>query len=1375
MSSNRFRRIKRLGAALTAGALGVGFLPIAALTGTASASAPTPTAQSTAAFCANAPTANPFTDLPAADVHFANVLCMVGGGITHGTTPTTYSPATPVRRDQMASFIARFLDLAKSLETTAGSLTALPASGPDAFADDNGDAHETNINRLAAAGIVGGLSDPQCLAMTPPVAPPCYGPAEPVTRAQMASFINRAIGFLTGTPFSSSTDFFDDDNGNVHEDNINGLAGAGVVQGPGGGLYNPDGDVPRDQMGSFIIRGAAKLNALGKIKILPPPAGTADISVTPSPAPAILFASANAADPAGKRHFDVHVNTSTITGPVDVFLAPSTAPNIDLTTFAARWEDDNNDLRADQVNPVISNALQAKIVAINGVNPVGGATGYVDNQALPASGDFTVDIQLVGPINLNQGAPAVFLGVMRDANGDNRLSVAADKTPTEPVAIGGFTAWTSLVPANVTGLTRPVIFGGFPFTLFNLLTVDVNTSDAAFPQNPRFPYDGNDIFKINNVIVTMDQFNKALNPFDTILINFNNDPAGVSEFNITNDIGQAAPADLAIQVLNLDAGSTANDVRGTFTTAVSNQSGVVYHVQRASTAGTDGLCGTPDDGLPSLTFADTQTIKLNTIIGQDPGDQLTFTDSNVANGCYEYRIQVIDTATSNVRNSNVVGTLAAPVLVPAPNDVTAPRIMTGAGKDIGNPGTVDTGDKVALLFDEQMNLATGDILRFKDFAGEFRNVILGTGNTFVVTTRGGQTALVITFTAALTAEGDADGNAANNDGLIEWNGLTIDATTGVTDLASNEVALGTSDVAINIDTTAPAINSADGTVGFNQIIVVFNEAFDPTTAADSSKYQVNNGGGVTNDPVTNALPSTSAAPSGIAGTNGEFIAKAWVQVTLNVQFPLQSGSTMTHAVADLLGNAGNITGTPTAINTNTGILATCSGTCHTSENGTSVTIAYTLAQQPTSNVTLTVTSGNTAEGTVSGSPLVFTPANFATPQSVTVTGVNDNVADGNVPFTVTATASSADANFNGGTKATTVTNDDNDTAAIVRNPTSVTVTEAAGPNHTATFGVSLATQPSSTVNMSVSPSNSSLATSSPSSLTFTAANFATPQNVTVTGVDNAISGANPPSSINLTVLSGSAPEYVAVGSASEPVTLTDDETLGPPGMTLSGGDSIINVGTKTVTAVYNEAMNCNGGNTIAAGRYTYTNAASTGQAGGPFTGSNIANGPGPNSCVITFNSAVNFTAGDAGTLTYTRGGGGACGANQVCDIDPGSPAEALTETAQSSIAGSPDITSVVATAGGNTITLTYDEPVLCSTVDNSVPITDDYTVQVNGTGKAITSATCLGTNDNTIVLVLNTPLVLADSVQVTQIANSTSDNRGNLTPAQNPGAVVTGP
>lgn len=53
----------------------------------------------------------------------------------------------------------------------------------------------------------------------------------------------------------SSPDAFDDDDGNVHEANINKLANAGIVQGTSATTYEPDGKVSRAQMATFVAQG----------------------------------------------------------------------------------------------------------------------------------------------------------------------------------------------------------------------------------------------------------------------------------------------------------------------------------------------------------------------------------------------------------------------------------------------------------------------------------------------------------------------------------------------------------------------------------------------------------------------------------------------------------------------------------------------------------------------------------------------------------------------------------------------------------------------------------------------------------------------------------------------------------------------------------------------------------------------------------------------------------------------------------------------------------------------------------------------------------------------------------------------------------------
>ena len=92
-------------------------------------------------------------------------------GITAGcaTDPPRYCPDNFVTRAQMASFLVRALDL--------------PAASPAGFTDTAGNVHAANIDALAAAGITLGCS-------TDPLR---YCPDQPVTRAQMASFLHRAL------------------------------------------------------------------------------------------------------------------------------------------------------------------------------------------------------------------------------------------------------------------------------------------------------------------------------------------------------------------------------------------------------------------------------------------------------------------------------------------------------------------------------------------------------------------------------------------------------------------------------------------------------------------------------------------------------------------------------------------------------------------------------------------------------------------------------------------------------------------------------------------------------------------------------------------------------------------------------------------------------------------------------------------------------------------------------------------------------------------------------------------------------------------------------------------------------------------------------
>ena len=153
----------------------------------------------------------------------ADILWLANSGITGGCGDGRFCPRSMVTREQMASFLVRAL--------------SLPATPNDYFTDDETSQHEADINRLAASGITGG-----CAAGR-------FCPSSVVSRAEMASFLSRALKLG-----ATATDYFSDDETSQHEANINRLAASGITGGCGPGRYCPGSSVTREQMAAFLRR-----------------------------------------------------------------------------------------------------------------------------------------------------------------------------------------------------------------------------------------------------------------------------------------------------------------------------------------------------------------------------------------------------------------------------------------------------------------------------------------------------------------------------------------------------------------------------------------------------------------------------------------------------------------------------------------------------------------------------------------------------------------------------------------------------------------------------------------------------------------------------------------------------------------------------------------------------------------------------------------------------------------------------------------------------------------------------------------------------------------------------------------------------------------
>ena len=169
--------------------------------------------------------------------------------------------------------------------------------------------------------------------------------------------------------------------------------------------------------------------------------------------------------------------------------------------------------------------------------------------------------------------------------------------------------------------------------------------------------------------------------------------------------------------------------------------------------------------------------------------------------------------------------------------------------------------------------------------------------------------------------------------------------------------------------------------------------------------------------------------------------------------------------------------------------------------GQYITRTFKLKSQPTSNVTLNISSNNSSRLSISKPSLIFTASNWDTEQSVKFTAIDDSIDDGDVTVSVNIKSSSADINYNNLSSGFEIIVKDNDTSGIIADTTQATINE--GQHITRTF--KLKSQPTSNVvlNISSNDTNSRLSISK-SSLVFTESNWNIEQSVVFTAIDNNI-------------------------------------------------------------------------------------------------------------------------------------------------------------------------------------------------------------------------------------------------------------------------------
>ncbi|KAB2940012.1 MAG: hypothetical protein F9K17_14415, partial [Phycisphaerae bacterium] len=409
-------------------------------------------------------------------------------------------------------------------------------------------------------------------------------------------------------------------------------------------------------------------------------------------------------------------------------------------------------------------------------------------------------------------------------------------------------------------------------------------------------------------------------------------------------------------------------------------------------------------------------------------------------------------------------------------------------------------------------------------------------------------------------------------------------------------------------------------------------------------------------------------------------------------------STITHTAASGDGgyNGISINNVVAAVTDNdtAGVTVTQSGgSTSVSETGpTSDTYTVVLNTQPTANVTITVDPDTqTTVGAGAGNPvnLTFTSGNWNVAQTVTVTAVDDSIAEGAHNSTITHAASSGDGFYNGisiGSVVASVT--DNDTAGITLTQSggSTDVSEA-GPTSD-TYTLVLTSQPTANVTITVDPdtqTNLGSGAGAPVTRTFTSGNWSVAQTVTVTAVNDSVAEGPHTSTITHTVASSDG-NYNGLAVPNVVANITDNDAAGVT-VAESGGFTLVSeVGptSDTYTLVLTSQPTANVTITI-----------------DPDVQTNVGNGAG-GAINRTFTTA-NWNVAQTITVTAVNDG-----------VVEGTHTSTITHSASSADSNYNGIavTSVVATvtdvagvavaeSGGNTV------------VDETGPTSDTYTLLLN--------------------------------------------------------------
>jgi len=733
------------------------------------------------------------------------------------------------------------------------------------------------------------------------------------------------------------------------------------------------------------------------------------------------------------------------------------------------------------------------------------------------------------------------------------------------------------------------------------VSIDAAASDDAFdsvlPQTVSVTTDDDDSptgFTVTAIGGTTVTEGGGTDDFTVVL---DTEPATDVVFDVTSsDVGEAAVAPTTLTFTNADWDTPQTvTVTGVDDDIIDGGVGSTVSVSVDDAASDDAFDALPDQTVAVITSDDDVA---GFTVSESGGSTLVSEGGTTD----DFTVVLDAEPASDVVISATSGDLGEASVTPiqltfTPTDWDTPQTVTVTGEDDLQPdGTQTTGITLAVVdpqSDDDFDGVIDQVVDVQTTDDDQPGITLTeTGPGTTVTEAGGTD----DFTVVLNAEPLTDvvlDVVSADPGEVTLFPTTLTFTNANWDTPQTVTATGVDDDIIDPDEATTITVSIDvgasdpayGSVGDETLIATTtDDDIAGFAVAESGAGSTVDEGGTTDDftIVLDAEPASDVVLDVTSGDVGEvtvapatvtFTAADWdtpQQVTVtgvddleddgDVVTPVTIAVDAAQSDDDFDAVASQDVAVTTTDDDNAGITVAESGPGTTvDESGGTDAFTVVLDAQPVADVVLDVTSADTGEATVAPTQLTFTNGDWDTPQTVTVTGVDDDLADGDVVTDVTISvddASSDDAYDPVPDQTVSVTNTDDD-------PAGFTVTESAGATQvdesgaTDDFTVVLDAQPTLNVVLNVASGDASEATVDVSNLVFTNANWDTPQTVTVTGVDDDVDDDDQVTTLTISVDAGASDDaFDALADQTVDATTTDDDDAGFT-LSESGGSTVV--------------------------------------------------------------------------------------------------------------------------------------------------------------------------------------------------------------------------